>query len=191
MKVSPHGEKDWRDPRLKLQPSTIHGNGHVATGSFEIGEIVIVFGGILFTIEDIRAGKANPRTLMRVTEDLWLGSRDGKPIDDDYYLNHSCDPNLWLIDDARLAARRRINAGEEVTMDYATHFDDPGWMMKTRCNCRSTLCRGEITGKDWMREDLQKRYAGHFTPYLNKRVEQLQRRKKNLTQTSPRPDFLK
>lgn len=74
---------------------------------FEAGEIVIVFGGILFTAEDITTGKANPRTLMRVTEDLWLGSHGDKRIEDDYYLNHSCDPNIWLIDEARLQARRK------------------------------------------------------------------------------------
>lgn len=173
IKTSPYGEKDWRDPRLKLEPSSIHGKGHVAVEPFEPGEIVIVFGGTLFTAEDISTRKANPLTLMRVTEDLWLGSRGDKTIDDDYYLNHSCDPNIWLIDEARLAARRRISAGEEITMDYATHFADPEWSMKTVCNCRSTLCRGQITGKDWMREDLQKRYAGHFTPYLNQRIARL------------------
>ena len=174
MKTFPYGERDWRDTRLKLQPSVIHGKGHVAKKPFDEGEIVIVFGGTLFTAEDIHMGKANPRTLMRVTEDLWLGSHADKPIDDDYYLNHSCDPNIWLIDEARLAARRRISAGEEITMDYATHFDDPDWSMKTVCNCRSTPCRGRITGNDWMSEDLQKRYASHFTPYLNQRIAKLQ-----------------
>jgi hypothetical protein len=62
---------------------------------------------------------------------------------------------------------------EEVTMDYAMHFADPHWMMKQPCRCGSRLCRGQITGNDWMLDELQKRYAGHFSPFLNKRIDRL------------------
>jgi hypothetical protein len=37
----------------------------------------------------------------------------------DHYLNHSCDPNVWMIDEVTLAARRDIAKGEEVVADYA------------------------------------------------------------------------
>ena len=164
--------KDWRDPRLELRPSSIHGKGHFASEPFKAGEIVWVFGGTLFSREDIVAGRANERTLMRLDDNLWLGSTRERPIDDDYYLNHSCDPNLWITDTIKLTARRDIPAGIEVTMDYATHFDDHSWIMKNNCNCGCRDCRKIITGDDWKRKDLQERYKGHFTPFLNKRIAQ-------------------
>ncbi len=50
------------DPRLALRESLIHGKGLIATQPFRVDEVVIVFGGALFTKEDIVAGKANNRT---------------------------------------------------------------------------------------------------------------------------------
>ncbi len=167
IKVRP---EDWRDPRLVLRPSSIHGKGHFASEPLKADEVVWVFGGTLFSREDIVAGRANERTLMRLDDNLWLGSTTEKPIDDDYYLNHSCDPNLWITDAIKMTARRDIAVGEEVTMDYATHFDDPSWTMKNACNCGSLNCRGTITGNDWMKNELRQAYRDHFTPYLNKRI---------------------
>ena len=107
MTVEVHS-KDWRDPRLVLRPSSIHGKGHFATRPFKAGEVVWVFGGTLFSKADIVAERANERTLMRLDDNLWLGSTAEKPIDDDYYLNHSCDPNLWIADAIKMTARRNI-----------------------------------------------------------------------------------
>jgi uncharacterized protein len=166
-------ESDWLDPRLLLRQSLIHGKGLVATQPFRVDEVVIVYGGTLFTKEDIAAGKANNRTLMQIDEDRWLGEPADQPLGTGYFLNHSCDPNLWIVGDVTLTARRRIDLGEEVTMDYATHFADSAWTMRNPCCCRSKLCRRNITGRDWMLKDLQERYGGHFSPILNKRIAQL------------------
>jgi len=167
-------DRSWLDPRLALRQSSIHGKGLVATQTFRVDEVVIVFGGTLFSKEDVAAGKANNRTLMQVDEDLWLGDPANHPLGEDYFLNHSCDPSLWITGDATLTARRKIDPGDEVTMDYATHFADPAWTMKNTCNCGAPLCRRVITGRDWTLKGLQERYRGHFTPLLNKRITRLQ-----------------
>lgn len=44
-----------------------------------------------------------------------LGGR--QPI---HYRNHSCDPTLWHADAYTLVTRRAVDAGEELTVDYAT-----------------------------------------------------------------------
>jgi len=51
--------RDWRDPRLEVRLSLIHGRGLIAGRPIERGEVVIIFGGTLFSREDIVAGKAN------------------------------------------------------------------------------------------------------------------------------------
>jgi SET domain-containing protein len=169
--------RDWRDPRLEVRPSLIHGNGLIALRPIKRGEVVMIFGGTLFSREDIVAGKANARTLMQIGEESWLGNRAEEPLSEDYFINHSCDPNLWMQDEVTLTARRSITAGEEAAMDYAMHFADPAWTMRQPCSCGSSLCRGQIRGTDWMLDDLQKRYLGHFSPLVNQRIAHLQKSK--------------
>jgi hypothetical protein len=33
----------------------------------------------------------------------------------EHFLNHSCDPNVWMEDEVTLAARRDLGVGEELT----------------------------------------------------------------------------
>ncbi len=166
--------ESWLDSRLEVRSSPIHGKGFFVTQPIRPNEVVIVFGGTLFSKADIEAGKANRRTLMQTDEELWIGNRADEPEGQDYFVNHSCEPNLWMRDEVTLVARREIVPGEEVTMDYAMHFGDPDWIMKTLCCCGSSHCRRTISGNDWLLHDLQTRYAGHFSPFLNRRIKRLQ-----------------
>lgn len=84
------------------------------------------------------------------------------------YGNHSCDPNVWLTAPGELAARRSIDAGNEVTTDYATFTLASDWALT--CNCGSDFCRGTVTGDDWRRPELQVRYAGHFAAPIARRI---------------------
>jgi D-alanine-D-alanine ligase len=57
--------------------------------------------------------------------------------------NHSCDPNTVFVG-LNLVARRDIRAGEELTVDYATFYDQH--MTPFDCACGSPRCRGLIVG---------------------------------------------
>ena len=85
-------------------------------------------------------------------------------------INHSCDPNVWMRDTFRLAARRDILPGEELAMDYAMLGGEPGYRSEWRCSCGAPDCRGTITGEDWKLESLRVRYEGHFIPFVNRRI---------------------
>ena len=85
--------------------------------------------------------------------------------------NHSCDSNLWMRDALTLEARRDIAAGEEVTIDHALQTSLANWEMA--CHCGSSRCRKLVRGDDWMRPELQDRYRGHFSPFLNRRIEDM------------------
>jgi hypothetical protein len=67
---------------------------------------------------------------------------------------------------------RDIAPGEELTHDWATTDDGDHAMA---CHCGSPRCRGTITGKDWMRKDLQGRYRGWFCWFLQRKIEALPR----------------
>ncbi|HEU5265279.1 MAG TPA: SET domain-containing protein [Jatrophihabitans sp.] len=90
-------------------------------------------------------------------------------VDDLHDLNHSCDPNLSWLDDHTLIAGRGIAAEEELTVDYATWLADPDFVLY--CHCETYRCRQVIEGHDWRIPQLQTRYAGWFTPELQRRVD--------------------
>ena len=62
---------------------------------------------------------------------------------------------------------RAIQAGEELTHDWAMTDNDES---TTECHCGARNCRGQITGKDWQRPELQARYSGYFSSYLQRKI---------------------
>ncbi|MBA3874906.1 MAG: SET domain-containing protein-lysine N-methyltransferase [Anaerolineae bacterium] len=161
----------WFHPDLIVKLSSINGQGLFATEPLSAGTTIMVWGGTLYTrqeLADIRAGKIKVAEFSYsfIEEDLLLaGPANGM----DYYVNHSCDPSVWMADNVTVIARRDIAKGEEITGDYAVWEADQNYVLPP-CTCGSTLCRKHVTGNDWMRPELQKRYAGHFLPYIARRI---------------------
>ena len=85
------------------------------------------------------------------------------------FTNHSCDPNIGVQGQIVFVAMREIEAGEELTHDWATTDDDTYEMT---CNCGTAHCRGTITGQDWRRRDIQERYRGYMSWYLQRKIDQ-------------------
>jgi hypothetical protein len=130
--------------------------------------VVIRLGGRLMSTSELdellRASERYIDTLT-VFEDAHLVLPSGTPV---HYGNHSCDPTVWHVGPYEIATRRRVEAGEELTIDYATHTGVADFSML--CRCRADGCRGVVTGQDWRRADLQARYAGHWVPSLAARI---------------------
>ena len=106
---------------------------------------------------------------IQIAEDLFIApvredQRDGSML----YTNHSCDPNLAIQGQIVLVAMRDIAAGEELTIDWATTDDGDHRMA---CHCGSPRCRGTVTGKDWMKPELQARYRGWFCWFLQRKID--------------------
>ncbi len=78
-------------------------------------------------------------------------------------LNHSCDPNAWH-EGLDCVARRPIQEGEPITIDYATLYG-PG-MAEFQCECGSPRCRGVIRGTDHLEPWVEERYGDHVSPYV-------------------------
>ena len=83
------------------------------------------------------------------------------------FINHSCGPNVGFAGNTVLVAIRDISPGEELTTDYAL-FDDYDGMMQ--CRCGTPSCRATISGQDWQRPDLHRKYGNHFSSYLLHRL---------------------
>jgi hypothetical protein len=149
-----------------------------ALSPIRAGDTLIVWGGWVCTTADVTAGRAAPRSTVYIGEDTFLGARvgeyDRERDDRGDFINHACDSNVWLADENTLVARRDIAAGEELTVDYALFEGDEDDVKSWDCRCGSPLCRRRITGRDWRLPGLQERYRGHFSPFINHRIEQLE-----------------
>jgi len=160
----------YLSPKAAVRESPIHGRGLFATGAFRPGEIVCVKGGHIFTRATLeRVAPVLGPAEIQIAEDLFIGplssdEREGCMI----FTNHSCQPNIGVQGQIVFVALREIAAGEELTHDWATTDDDD---YALECRCGAPACRGTVTGQDWKREDLQRKYRGHFSWYLQRKIE--------------------
>lgn len=92
--------------RLRVGESPIHGKGLFATSLIKQGTILGRIQGI--------------RTIRDGAYVLWISEYIGVRMLCKYkYINHSDTPNVVLYDTLEVCALRDINAGEEITHDYA------------------------------------------------------------------------
>lgn len=86
------------------------------------------------------------------------------------FINHSCEPNVGFAGNVVLIAMRDVTAGEELTTDYALFNDYDGQMT---CQCNTASCRRVIDGHDWRRRNLQRKYRGFFSWYLQRKITEI------------------
>jgi hypothetical protein len=150
------------------------GNGIFALKPIMKGETVAIFGGVVYEWDTFIHLPEIERSLCIQVEDRhFLVPR---PIGEGDYVNHSCNPNAGLSGQIGLVAMRDIKVGEEVCFDYAMCDTMP--YDEFNCLCGQPTCRGQITGHDWQRPELQKRYAGYFSPHVQRRIDKMLSEKK-------------
>jgi hypothetical protein len=157
-------------PKARPAPTLNKGYGSFASEPISTGEIVAGFGGRCVTRDefDLLPASQQVRSL-QIDENLYMaGAPEPEPAD---FINHSCEPNCALSGHILLVALRDIAVGEELTYDYAT--TDGSDYDEFECDCQTALCRGKVSGHDWMLPELQLRYRGTFSPYLAKRIAAL------------------
>ena len=163
-------DRSWLSPSLELRRSPIHGVGLFTVAPVDAGQPVASMGGSVLTDEQFAEHilRAERWSAAALDEGLNILQADDDPLSRG---NHACDPNLWMADELTLVARRFIPADQEATVDYALMTVDEGWTME--CNCPAEDCRGVVSASDWRRPDLQRRYSGHFSPFIERRIDSL------------------
>ena len=162
----------WLDPRIEFRKSRISGDGMFAREPIKKGETVCIVGGMVMTDSEFAAFQATHSLYNSIQIDDHLHLVEDPEITQslDGSMNHSCDSSAWMEDEVTLVARRDIESGEEVTVDYALFTTQSNWMLDNRCHCGSPYCRRIITGDDWRRKEVQERYRNHFSPFINRRI---------------------
>lgn len=160
----------YLSPKAAPRKSPIHGTGLFAVEPIREGEVVCVKGGYIFDRKRLDSMPEWFRAAeIQIAEDLFIGplgedEREGSMI----FSNHSCEPNMGVRGQIVFVAMRDVEAGEELTHDWAT-TDDDNYMLA--CNCGAAACRKIITGKDWQRPDLQQKYKGYISSYLEEKID--------------------
>ena len=146
------------------------GYGLYAREGVRAGELLVVWGGAVVDYETLLTfAEHRQARSVQVEEGLYLVPVvDDDPAD---HVNHCCDPNAGLRGQIGVVALRDIAPGEEICFDYA--MTDASPYDEFECECGSPNCRKRIAGNDWMSPELQERYAGHFSPYIQRRIEKM------------------
>jgi hypothetical protein len=161
---------NYLTPLAEMRPTSDAGFGSFAIAPIPAGAIVACFGGALMDRATFDSMPEHRRwRSIQIDEDRFLlGPEEREPGD---AVNHSCDPNCGMGGAAQVVAMRDISVGEELTFDYA--MADGSDYDEFDCACGSARCRGHVTGNDWALPELRQRYAGYFSPYLERRFAAL------------------
>jgi hypothetical protein len=167
----------WFSPSIEILDSSVHGKGTFAKTNIKKGEVVEVWGEywqgkktVEYTDNKEKVEEAEKQGKSVMYWDTDLFSIEERGADDGYFINHSCDSNLWFKDAFTLTARRDIKPGEEVTIDYALFGSNDGFIAISNCHCGAINCRHKVTADDWRRKDVRGIYKKHFSPLLNKKI---------------------
>jgi len=141
------------------------------------GERLAIFGGRVFPVVEEVGDYA-----LQIDEDFVIDGvsvNSGEFYEDTFFFNHSCEPNAGIKGQIFLVAMRDIAEGQEVTFDYAMclHETKGAPLYRMECLCGRTNCRGVITDNDWKLPELQKKYDGFFSWYLQEKINAMKGRR--------------
>ena len=161
-------------PSLETRNSHIHGTGLFAATPLASGTVIIRFGGFFFTASS-RADAliVEPSTAVGVSESTIIGEHAGTDRDISDYINHSCGPNLGMLDALTLVTIADVGEGAELTADYAYWESDADYEMPRKCRCGVAKCRSTITGNDWRMAADCPHLVQWSSPYIRRRIQAL------------------
>jgi hypothetical protein len=131
----------WINPLTAVTKSSVHGLCRYATKDIAKDDVIFVAGGIAKNTKESKWYKG-----LLIDQDIVLDLPDNSEYE--AYINHSCDPNIYIDGQIVFRALRNISKDEYLCVDYGTFMitkSDP----IPRCNCGSATCRGKVTGEDY------------------------------------------
>jgi len=161
-------EFNWLNPKAQMRKTPGKGSGSFVIQKIQKGEIVASFGGFVVDKQNLKNYSVD-----RVARSLQLNESkyllSGKLPEPGDMLNHSCEPNCGAIGTSSIVAMKDIEIGEELTFDYS--MTDASKYDEFDCACEKVNCRKKVTGNDWQFLDLQQKYDGYFSTYIEKLIK--------------------
>lgn len=142
--------------KIRIGKSGIAGRGIFASTEIKKDDFVaFIEGKVVYKVYKTKSDLKIGKTWISIGKHKWLC-----PISPIKYMNHSCDSNLGFKTPRKLYARRNIERGEELTIDYSTVEYVDFWSLP--CSCGSEKCRGEMKSIQFLPKKI---YEGYL-PYI-------------------------
>jgi hypothetical protein len=158
----PEGDAKRKSADLSVSDSKIHGRGVFAKKAFLKGDLVL-------EVDDsdpvLDRGKLTPEQAIFIDVFVTVdgNQKSTRMKSPERFINHSCDPNNYVLTDMRNGVRRawalkNIRIGDELTWDYALNIWEE-WIGPVPCNCGAENCRRVIRGNYFtLPREIQRRY---------------------------------
>lgn len=161
--------RSYANHKLALFKTKMKGYGLRTTGTIRKGRFLVEYIGEVIDMDELtRRSKKYKRdgNIHQYVMSLIHGTVIDSTIKGNWarFINHSCEPNCaaekWLVNgEYRMGifAKRDLNIGEEITIDYRFETFGTVDLANEKCYCGTPTCRGTISVKNNNNNNLNKR----------------------------------
>lgn len=149
-----------------VKKSSIRGKGLFAISKIKKHEIIFIPKGTLTTTK--RYSRSHSKTgehMLAIGPCTWLKTNREDPL---WHLNHSCEPNAYVLGSKIIVAMKDIFPGEEITIDYSFTEEDPFWELDHPCQCGFQMCRFRIRSITYLPQELRTAQKKYIPDWLQK-----------------------
>ena len=154
---------------LEVKGSTLGpdvGLGVFAKEHINKGSFICVGGGQVFSNHDKVPDNKDYAGVL--DERYFIAPLDYEKPTANWFINHSCKPNLKIIGRLSIIARRDIQKEEELTINYSVVGPgESSWIIE--CKCGHTNCRKHISNNDWKNKELFLKYYEEWPSFIQKK----------------------
>ena len=167
----------WMSPKIEVRSTPDEGVGTFVSEPIKKGEVVIIQGGRIVSEEALERPEYEPYWYhcFQVEQDAYICpiELERESADGVFNVNHSCEPTCGFRGQITLISLHDLAVGDQITFDYVmTDVDSTGneWEDMT-CLCGTKSFRKIVGGSDWKIKELQERYKGYFSPYVQELID--------------------
>ena len=140
--VAPDRNDCMDNLKVQVRQTSIYGLAVFAIEPIQKDQLIAIFDGPVYVaLSALELPDESPLFVrdhaIQIAPDRWQDSSGVARL-----LSHSCNPNCGIRGYTNIVALRQIDAGEEVTWDYAM-TENSNWIVQP-CLCGSANCRGRI-----------------------------------------------
>ena len=164
----------WIHAYLELRQSPIHGFGLYATKQIPVDTLVAVFGGKVYTAQEIASLPDESfvkDVATQLNNDFFLGPLNERDIERGFFINHRCEPNTRIKNSIFLITIKNVDKDQEITFDYAHSHNKQINML---CKCGAENCRKNISNTDYLDPGYYAKNKNHFVEWLRELADKRQ-----------------
>lgn len=155
-------------PTAELRPAGESRLGLFTSTPIAPGTLVTLWSGEIHHVDVVPTLAVERQPYFIHVDEEWMLGPPAGPLHPSEYFNHSCEPTCGMLGQIGLVTLRHIIAGEQLTFDYAmAELAAQPWA----CCCGAPGCRGRVRQDDAFLPELRARYAGFYSPWIQRKLD--------------------